>query len=275
MIDSGVGGLSVVPALRAALPREDLVYFGDAANAPYGEKTVDEVKKIVDGIVGSMIEDGAKAVVLACNTATSAAASFLREKYKDVPIIGMEPALKPAAEAKEHPRVLVMATPLTIREDKLHSLAEKLEGEADFVLIPCHGLVESVERGEVKGDKVKKLISDILSPYLDGADSIVLGCTHYAHLRGVIEEVADGVAIFDGAKGTARETKRRLAEAKIAKRCGKGSLTLKNSSLEPGYAELCFRLLERLKGTEPKRSARTDRICRRRFCTTARSTGKR
>lgn len=247
VIDSGVGGLSVVPALRAELPREDFVYFGDAGNAPYGEKTVEEVRKIVDGLVGGMIGDGAKAVVLACNTATSAAASFLRDKYKNFPIIGMEPALKPAAEAAEHPRVLVMATPLTIREDKLHALAERLEGEADFVLIPCHGLVESVERGDVGGDAVKKLVADILSPYLDGADSIVLGCTHYAHLRGVIEEIAPGVAVFDGAEGTARETKRRLTEAGIAKRCGNGSLTLKNSSPEPGYAELCFRLLERLK----------------------------
>ena len=247
MIDSGVGGLSVVPALRSALPREDFVYFGDAKNAPYGEKKADEVKNIVDGLVGSLIEDGAKAVVLACNTATSAAASCLREKYKDVPIIGMEPALKPAAEAAEHPRVLVMATPLTIREDKLHALAERLGGEADFVLIPCHGLVESVERGEVGGDKVKQLVADILSPCLEGADSIVLGCTHYAHLRDVIEDVAPGVAIFDGAEGTARETKRRLVEAGIAKRCGRGSLTLKNSSPEPGYAELCYRLLERLK----------------------------
>ena len=246
VIDSGVGGLSVVPALRAELPRENFVYFGDAGNAPYGEKTVEEVRETVDGIVNAMIKDGAKAIVLACNTATSAAASYLREKYKDVPIIGMEPALKPAAEAKAHPRVLVMATPLTIREDKLHALAERLAGEADFVLIPCHGLVESVERGEVGGDKVKRLVADILSPHLDGADSIVLGCTHYAHLRGVIEEVAPGVAIFEGAEGTARETKRRLSETGIAKRCGKGSLTLKNSSPEPGYAELCYRLLERL-----------------------------
>ncbi len=247
VIDSGVGGLSVVPALRAALPHEDFVYYGDAGNAPYGEKSADEVKKIVDGIVGEMIARGAKAIVLACNTATSAAASYLREKYADTPIIGMEPALKPAAEAADHPRVLVMATPLTIKEDKLHALAERLAGEADFVLIPCHGLVESVERGDVGGDKVKQLVADILSPHLDGADSIVLGCTHYAHLRGVIEEIAPGVAIFDGADGTARETKRRLVEAGIAKRCGKGSLTLKNSSPDPEYADLCYRLLERLK----------------------------
>ena len=247
VIDSGVGGLSVVPALRAALPNEDFVYFGDAGNAPYGEKTVEEVKEIVDSIVGAMIKDGAKAIVLACNTATSAAAPFLREKYKDVPIIGMEPALKPAAEAAERPRVLVMATPLTIREKKLHALAEKLKEEADFVLIPCHGLVEAVERGEVEDDRIRILISDILSPHLDGADSIVLGCTHYAHLRGIIEDVARGVPIFDGAEGTARETKRRLDTAGIAKRCGKGSLTLKNSSPDPGYEDLCVRLLERLK----------------------------
>lgn len=245
-VDSGVGGLSVVPALRAELPHEDIVYFGDAENAPYGEKSADEVREIVDRAVGGLIGRGAKAVVLACNTATSVAARFLREKYP-VPIIGMEPALKPAAEAKEHPRVLVMATPLTVREKKLHDLAKRLEDRADFVLIPCHGLVELVEAGRVDGAEVRAAVEGILAPHLEGADSVVLGCTHYAHLKGVIRSVVgDGVEIFDGAEGTARETRRRLAEEGLLRSDGEGSVTLTDSSGDPGYRAICRDLLERL-----------------------------
>ncbi|MBQ7474437.1 MAG: glutamate racemase [Clostridia bacterium] len=248
VLDSGVGGLSVLPGLTAELPGEDFVYFGDAANAPYGERTADEVREIVSKSVGRMIDEGAKAVVLACNTATSAAAAYLREKYRDVPIIGMEPALKPAAEAKEHPRVLVMATPLTIREDKLRELTERLRDEAEFDLIPCHGLVELVEAGTVEGNEVRELIERILAPHLPGADSIVLGCTHYAHVRETIRSVAgEDVAIFDGAAGTARETKRRLGAAGLLKRGGNGSVTLTDSSGDPGYKEICEFLLSRLK----------------------------
>ncbi len=246
VIDSGVGGLSVIPALRRELPREDFLYFGDAKNAPYGEKTADEVRTIVDGIVGDLTDKGAKAVVLACNTATSAAAAYLREKYP-VPIIGMEPALKPAAEAGERPRVLVMATPLTIREDKLHDLAVRLRDEADFIFVPCHGLVELVEAGEVDSERVTDEVKKLLAPHVGKIDSIVLGCTHYAHLKGVIKSVAgDGVKLFDGADGTARQTRRRLEEADLLSDKNEGSVTLTDSSPVPGYKEICKKLLSRL-----------------------------
>ena len=246
VIDSGVGGLSLIPTLRAVIPHEDVVYFGDAANAPYGERSAAEVREIVDGIVDRSVKGGAKAIVLACNTATSAAADFLREKYP-VPIIGMEPALKPAAEAGDRPRVLVMATPLTVREGKLHVLYERLKDKADFVLVPCRGLVEAVERGEVEGDRVRKTVEDLLSPHLPGVDSVVLGCTHYVHLKGVIQSVVgEKVKLFDGTEGTARQTRRRLEEAGILRESGDGSFTLTHSSPDPAYGDICRDLLQRL-----------------------------
>ena len=247
VIDSGVGGLSVIPALRAELPGEDLLYFGDAANAPYGERSADEVRRIVDGIVGGMTEKGAKAVVIACNTATSAAASYLREKY-EIPIIGMEPALKPAAQDGERPRVVVMATPLTIREDKLHSLCEKLKDRADFILVPCSGLVELIEKGQTEGEGIKQTVEDLLAPYLPGVDSIVLGCTHYAHVKDTIRAVAgEGVKLFDGAGGTAKQTRRRLAEEDLLREGHEGTLTLTDSSPDPAYGDICRTLLQKLK----------------------------
>ena len=245
VFDSGVGGLSVLPELVRRMPREDFVFFGDAARAPYGERTTEEVRRLTDDAVTRLIADGAKAVVIACNTATSAAAGYLRKKYPDIPIIGMEPALKPAAEAGERPRVLVMATPLTIREEKLRALSDKLRDKAEFVFVPCHGLVEAVERGEVDGDGVLSLVTEILAPHLPGADSIVLGCTHYAHVRDVIAEVAGpDVLIFDGAAGTARETERRLREADLLTDSEeKGGITLLSSSRDPDYSRIMEKLL--------------------------------
>ena len=247
VFDSGVGGLSVLPELTKRMPRESFVFFGDAASAPYGERTTEEVRRLTDEAVTRLIADGAKAVVIACNTATSAAAGYLREKFPDVPIIGMEPALKPAAEAGEHPRVLVMATPLTIREEKLRALSDKLRDKADFVFVPCHGLVEAVECGDVDGDGTLSLVTEILEPRLDGVDSIVLGCTHYAHVRGLIAEVAGpDVMIFDGAAGTARETERRLYEADLLTDSEEnGGITLLSSSRDPGYSRIMEKLLRR------------------------------
>ena len=247
VFDSGVGGLSVLPELIGRMPREDFVFFGDAANAPYGERSAEEVRRLTDDAVSRLIANGAKAVVIACNTATSAAAGYLREKFPAVPIIGMEPAMKPAAEAGDHPRVVVMATPLTIREEKLRALSDKLRDKADFVFVPCHGLVEAVERGEVEGDGTLSLVREILVPRLEGADSIVLGCTHYAHVRRVIAEVAGpGIVIFDGAGGTARETERRLSEADLLTDSEEnGVITLLSSSRDPDYSRLMEKLLRR------------------------------
>ncbi len=247
VIDSGMGGISVLRVLRQLLPGENYVYFGDSANAPYGEKSGDEVRRITDENIDMLIKMGAKAVVIACNTATSAAAEYVREKYTQIPIIGMEPAVKPAATCAEHPTVLVMATPLTLKREKFLSLISRYEERAEFINVPCHGLVELVERGVVEGEEMDECLSTILSPYLTGKkiDAVVLGCTHYIHAKEAIEKaIGGGVTVFDGALGTARETERRLAELNLLNPASDGgSLTILNSSPEKELLELSEKLL--------------------------------
>lgn len=249
VFDSGVGGISVLRTLRELMPRENYIYYGDSANAPYGEKTVDEVRIVATEVVRTLIGSGAKAVVIACNTATSAAAELLRQIYPDIPIIGMEPAVKPASLVCENPAVLVMATPLTLREKKFRSLIDKYRDRAEFIDVPCHGLVELVERGITSGDEMDVLLHGMLDDVLrkHKIDAAVLGCTHYIHARAAIEAVlGDGVKVFDGALGTAHETERRLREAGMLNPgTAVGKVEIYNSSADPrGMIELSRRLLE-------------------------------
>ena len=249
VFDSGLGGIGVLRELVGTLPTEDFIYFGDSANAPYGEKTAEKVREISDGVVKKLLAMGAKAIVIACNTATSAAADCLREKYSSVPIIGMEPAVKPASLVGEHPTVLVMATPLTLKQPKLRRLIEKYRDRADFIDVPCHGLVELVERGVTDGEEMDSLLHRILDEKTEGRriDSAVLGCTHYIHAKEAIGRiVGSGVKIFDGADGTAKETKRRLAEAGLLSGSeDKGRVEIFNSANSERMRELSLYLLEK------------------------------
>ena len=248
VIDSGMGGLSVLSVLREVLPCENYIYFGDSANAPYGEKSSDEVRRITDENIGMLIENGAKAIVIACNTATSAAADFVRAKYPDTVIIGMEPAIKPAAMMAEHPTVLVMATPLTLQREKFLHLIEKYADKADFINVPCHGLVELVERGVIDGEEMDACLCNILTPYLDGRkiDAVVLGCTHYIHAAEAIKKALGGnVEIFDGAVGTVRETHRRLeAEGILNPSENEGMLVICKSSDDVDFINRSEALME-------------------------------
>lgn len=137
VFDSGVGGISVLRELVARMPNENYIFFGDSKNAPYGTKTLKEVQELTCADAAYLISQNVKALVVACNTATSAAINILREKYVDMPIIGIEPALKPAVHARENPRVLVMATPMTLREEKFHALMQKFESDADILPLPA------------------------------------------------------------------------------------------------------------------------------------------
>ncbi len=248
VIDSGLGGLSVLKVLKDVLPCENYIYYGDSANAPYGEKSGDEVRQITDRNIEMLTENGAKAIVIACNTATSAAAEYVREKYKNIPIIGMEPAVKPAAMMAPHPKVVVMATPLTLMREKFIRLVEKYSHEADFVIVPCHGLVELVESGVVEGEEMDRCLKNILDPYTDGSDvdAVVLGCTHYVHAAESIKKALGGsVEIFDGVLGTVREVERRLdAENLLNKSGDEGELVICNSSDELDFIKRSEMLLE-------------------------------
>ena len=151
VFDSGLGGVSVLRELVSLLPAEDFIYFGDAAHAPYGERSEREIRALTTAQVDRMAAAGVKAVVLACNTATSAACAPLRRRYRGMPIIGMEPALKPAILSGNRPRVVVMATHATLRQKKFARLMERFKEAGEIVKLPCPEIVEFVERGEVRG----------------------------------------------------------------------------------------------------------------------------
>ena len=212
VIDSGMGGITVLRKLYKLMPNENYIYFGDSANAPYGVKSTDEIRQLtVDGF--EMLKDmGAKAIVIACNTATSAAAAGLREKYPDFPIIGLEPAVKPAALSMEQPVVLVLATPLTLREKKYLKLVERFEGEATFIPLPAPELVRFIESGKLDSREEIDYLEKILAPYADNrVDAVVLGCTHFPFARRQIQRIlGDEVLVFEGGKGAARQCKRLL-----------------------------------------------------------------
>lgn len=214
VFDSGIGGISVLYELVRAMPNENFIYFGDTANAPYGTKTAEQVRELTFCVYERMKALGVKAFVIACNTATSVAVASLRASYPDDIIVGVEPALKPAAVCSEHPTVAVLATPLTLKEEKFACLLERFNTQANVIPFACPGLVEFVERGEIKGDALHSFLEELLSPLKDKhLDAVVLGCTHYPFVKEEICKVlGEGVLIFDGSVGTAKETRRRLKE---------------------------------------------------------------
>ena len=245
VFDSGVGGISVLRALVSELPGEDFRFFGDSANAPYGEKTEDQVLALSCGIVGRFLADGAKAIVIACNTATSVAAKALRDAHPGVPIVGIEPALKPAARALPHGRVLVMATEVTLRLEKYHELVRAWGGECDVVPVPCPGLAARIERGDLGAPDLIEMVRGYVGAYAGKVDGVVLGCTHYPFVRRQIAEVLGaGVRFFDGGAGTARQLRARLeGEGLLAERERSGRVELASSLDTPEELALYQRFM--------------------------------
>ena len=190
VFDSGLGGISVLRALVQRLPGEDFLYFGDSANAPYGVRPVAEVRRLTQDVIGRLYDRGIKAAVIACNTATSAAIGPLRAAFPDIPVIGIEPALKPAVA--HHRRVLVLATPLTLREEKFVALMHQCAGCAEIVPLPCPELVEFVERGELDSPALTAYLARQLGPYAGRVDAAVLGCTHFPFARRAIRAALGG-----------------------------------------------------------------------------------
>ncbi|MBE6774789.1 MAG: glutamate racemase [Ruminococcaceae bacterium] len=212
VVDSGVGGITVLRKLYRLMPNEDYIYFGDSANAPYGVKTKEEIKNLTVKACESLMERGAKAIVIACNTATSAAAEYLREKYPDFIFIGLEPALKPAALSSEKPRVLVLATPLTLKEEKFDRLMARFEGKAEFIKLPAPELVKFIESGNLDTSEEIAYLEEILAPYAGNkVDAVVLGCTHFPFAeRSILKILGDKVLVFEGSKGAAEHCRHCL-----------------------------------------------------------------
>ncbi len=214
VFDSGLGGISVLRELVRTLPRENYLYFGDSLHAPYGTKTPQEVISLSLQAADRLLSQGAKALVVACNTATSAAIRTLRKTYPELAIVGTEPAIKPAVERHPGGRILMLATAMTVQEEKFQRLKAQYDDQAQIIPIACSGLMEYVEQGVLRGAEVEGYLLDKLEPYLKvPIDAVVLGCTHYPFLRGAIRRIVGRrPEIIDGSIGIARQLERRLEE---------------------------------------------------------------
>ena len=241
VFDSGVGGIGTLAALRRELPQERFLFYGDTANAPYGTKSREEVMGCINRIMEHLLAQDVKAVVIACNTATAVAAAELRAKYT-LPIIGIEPALKPAHEMRRDGSILVLATPMTLKLEKFRALYERY-GEGAIPL-PCPGLMELVEREA--DDEARRYLLELFSPYdLTKVDAVVLGCTHYVFLRQVLKDILpDTVSVLDGNAGTARQL-RRVLTANDLLADGQGRITLETSGDPAKVLPVMQRLLGR------------------------------
>ena len=246
VFDSGLGGISVLRALVRLLPDERFLYFGDSANAPYGSRPTEQVRALTLARVDELMGRGLKAVVIACNTATSAAIDTLRERYPDPVIVGIEPALKPAAEACPAGRIIVMATEVTLREEKFLRQTEQYSATHEIISLPCPRLVEFVERGELDSPALEAYLHKKLDPVLDETTAaIVLGCTHFPFLLPVLRRITGpDVRFFDGSEGTSAQAKRLLEKRGLLRQRGEGSVTIENSLGTPDILALSEQLLE-------------------------------
>ena len=242
LFDSGAGGIGVLREVVKLLPREQFLYFGDAANAPYGERPIGEVRRLAFAHAERLLAK-AKALVIACNTATAVAAEELRRRYPDRIIVGMEPALRPAALCRPFPRVLVLATAATLHERKFAELMQKCAETALVLPLAAPELVTLVERGLADSPEMRRYLARLLAPLrADPPDAVVLGCTHFPFAKRAIAEVLGGdILFFDGAAGTARQLARRLHEAGLlapAQAAGGVRITASDPTKLPLYRAL-------------------------------------
>lgn len=245
VFDSGVGGVSVLRELRALMPGERFYYFGDSGNAPYGKKTTEQVRALTLAAGKKLLIDrDCKALVVACNTATAAAIIELRAEYPDRIIVGIEPALKLACDRHPGGTIGIMATDVTLREKKLAALMERVKRDCRVLRVHAPGVVELVEAGKCDSDEALQLMEQLLGPHRGELKALVLGCTHYPFMKKAMGIVlGPEVELLDGGEGTARETRRRLAEADLLND-GPGELIVENSSADPEKIALTHKLLE-------------------------------
>ncbi len=223
VFDSGVGGLTILRAVREALPHEDLVYVADSAHLPYGQKPAEFIRGRAIAITGFMVEQGVKAVVVACNTATAVALGALRTRFA-LPFVGVEPAVKPAATATRSGVIGVLATPTTLASERFRALLDRFGRGTRVLLQPCAGLAEHIERGNIDDEATEALVRGFVEPLLAaGADTIVLGCTHYPFVAHVVQRIAGPhVTVIENGAAVARELARQLTARGIRKSAGAG-----------------------------------------------------
>jgi len=246
VFDSGVGGLSVLRAIRALMPEEDVIYLGDQGHVPYGPRPMAQIQRFSEAITRFLLGQGAKIIVVACNTASAAALHYLRAQFPNVPFVGMEPAVKPAAEHTQSGVVGVLATPATFQGALYASVVERFASGVVLLQHTCPGLVNQIEKGDLNGPQTRAILEEALLPMLaQGIDTVVLGCTHYPFVIPLIEEiVGENVRVIDPAPAVARQV-RRVLEAKGVKRPGgeKGSVRVFTSGAVSDLQSLLPRLL--------------------------------
>ncbi|HPR35809.1 MAG: glutamate racemase [Anaerolineaceae bacterium] len=249
--DSGVGGLSVLRAIHNQLPSEATLYFADQAKVPYGERPLEEVRQLAEGVTRMLMSQGAKLIVIACNTASAAALKHLRALYPEFPFVGMEPAVKPAAEQTLSGKVGVLATPSTFQGELYASVVERFAKDVQIYEATCPGLVKQIERGYLNTYLTRGILQRALQPMLaEGVDTLVMGCTHFPFVIPLIQQIAgENVRVIDPAPAIARQTERVLIQQYLTR----------SSSAEPAHYYLTSgdptrfsRLLEQLLGVQTR-----------------------
>ncbi len=225
VFDSGVGGISVLRAICQQMPEEPVIYFGDQGHVPYGSRSMEQIQNFSEAITRFLLEQMSKIIVVACNTASAAALKYLREKFPDVPFVGMEPAVKPAAEHTQTGRVGVLATPATFQGALYASVVERFANGVELLQDTCPGLVQQIEQGNLDGEETRRILEEALLPMLEkNIDTVVLGCTHYPFVIPLIQQIvgdARRVRVIDPAPAVAKQVWRVLEARGI--RSGSGS----------------------------------------------------
>jgi len=248
LFDSGIGGLTVLDCVQEILPAENLIYMADSAHAPYGDKTVEYICERSQHICDLLIDREVKAIVIACNTATAAAASFLREQYT-LPIIAMEPGVKPALALSISGVIGVLATVETAHSKQLDDLVKRYAGEQQVLIQACPGLVELIEAGESNSEKTRELLKYYLQPLLDaGVDTLVLGCSHYPLIHSQIQAlVGEKIQLVETGAPVARELQRRLEKNNLLNNAANPGQIQVLSSAPSAQLEMLFEQITSLK----------------------------
>ena len=217
VFDSGIGGISVLRAIREQMPAEPAIYFGDQAHVPYGSRSMEQIQNFSEAITRFLLGQGAKIIVVACNTASAAALNYLRERFSDIPFVGMEPAVKPAAEYTQTGKVGILATPATFQGALYSSVVERFANGVELLQDTCPGLVQQIEQGNLDGEETRRILEGALLPMLEkNIDTVVLGCTHYPFVIPLIQQIvgdAKSVRVIDPAPAVAKQA-RRVLEAR-------------------------------------------------------------
>ena len=212
IFDSGVGGLSVLRAIREQMPKESIIYFGDQGHIPYGPRPMEQIRSFSEAITNFLLQHNAKIIVVACNTASAAALKYLRDKFPNIQFVGMEPAVKPAAEHTQTGKVGILATPATFQGALYASVVERFANGVELLQNTCPGLVQQIEQGNLDGEETRKILEDALLPMLEkNIDTVVLGCTHYPFVIPLIQQiVGENVRVIDPAPAVAKQVGRVL-----------------------------------------------------------------